>query len=59
MPRRYRYIRVNREIIAKCTQCEELYTWLPDNFDMRHRFNRETHEYCGGEIQPTDTGSVT
>jgi hypothetical protein len=38
------------EIIAMCSKCGECFTWLPDSFDMRHRFNRETHQFCGGLI---------
>jgi hypothetical protein len=37
-----------------CLKCGECFTWLPENFDMRHRFNRETHQLCGGEIELQD-----
>lgn len=42
--------RMLRKPIAQCIKCGEEYKWLPDNFDMMHRFNRTTHEYCGGCI---------
>lgn len=55
MPRRrprpaYYYMPLNPTVIAMCQRCGDCFRWLPDNFDMRHRFNRETHEYCGGQV---------
>jgi hypothetical protein len=48
-PRGYLF-RIER-VIARCQICGEEFKWLPDDFDMRHRFNRNTHEYCGGVVQ--------
>ena len=59
MRRRSIFCLPSNAVIAVCQKCSETFSWLPDNFDMRHRFNKASHEYCGGEIQPTDTGSVT
>jgi hypothetical protein len=55
MGRRSRYfVPQNPKIIATCSRCGEGFRWLPDNFDMRHRFNKETHMYCGGPIVEQD-----
>jgi hypothetical protein len=47
---RLRSAHISREVIAQCRVCGQDFTWLPPNFDMRHRFNSTTHEYCGGQI---------
>jgi Leu/Phe-tRNA-protein transferase len=53
--RRRRFtIPINRSVIAVCQKCNEQFRWLPPNFDMGHRFNRETHEFCGGPIVMQD-----
>lgn len=36
--------------IARCTRCGDEFTWLPPNFDMRHRFRKGEPELCNGEI---------
>lgn len=51
--RRPRYFFVPQEVIARCVACDQAFTWLPPNFDMRHRFNYETHKLCGGKIVQT------
>lgn len=38
-------------IIARCTTCGETFNWLPPNFDMRHRYNATTHQFCGGAVE--------
>lgn len=40
-----------REPIARCVECGDTFHWLPPNFDMRHRYNRTTHLFCGGRIE--------
>lgn len=50
--RRPRSYCVPREVIARCQDCGQTFTWLPPRFDMRHRFNSTTREYCGGNIIP-------
>lgn len=49
--RRPRYHCIPHEEIARCLDCGQTFIWLPPRFDMRHRFNSTTHEYCGGKIQ--------
>jgi len=53
MPRRSRYI-IPLKAIAMCSKCGECFSWLPPRFDMVHRFNRETHQFCGGVIERQD-----
>lgn len=48
-PRGYRF---NYDpVIARCQKCGQDFQWLPPNFDMRHRYNRSTHDLCGGTIE--------
>lgn len=54
MPRRHsRYI-IPLKAIAMCTKCGDCFSWLPPNFDMVHRFRRETHQLCHGIIERQD-----
>lgn len=47
-----RYIMpLNPAVIGMCSRCGECFSWFPPNFDMMHRHNRETHKWCGGQIE--------
>jgi len=37
--------------VAQCSACNDVFYWLPPNFDMKHRFNATTHEFCGGQVE--------
>lgn len=52
-PRGYRFR--YETVIAKCRACGQNFKWLPENFDMKHRFNSETHLYCGGVVEKWPT----
>lgn len=48
----HRWYDIPKNPIARCAKCGQEFTWLPDGFDMRHRFNKKTHLLCGGKVEP-------